>query len=322
MRRVTVVIGAYGKPLELQKTLESLIDQLDKGLHVLVIEDNCPSNKLVVDETLAVVKNFSSKLDITFVKNKARVGVPFVFKKWINSVTSEFIMLYGDGDIMLPGSLLKLVECLDNNPQAALAHGLEVHSIDTIPNASGKVTLINSKEYLKTNLIGGAYAWSQMACLIRTEALKLKTEVVKDWYWDHYFHCQIHLFSDQICLLDEYIVIRGSNESAHQAPLDNNKIFRHHSEKKLQSLDFINRYERVLLYKKIPINYYRLRIIINLIIEFFFITSVSKKMLILRKVSGELFRMSASFLISLLSYLFTPLTAIMLKIINKSLNKK
>ena len=247
MRRVTVVIGAYGKPLELQKTLESLIDQLDKGLHVLVIEDNCPSNKLVVDETLAVVNNFSSKLDITFVKNKARVGVPFVFKKWINSVTSEFIILYGDGDIMLPGSLLKLVECLDNNPQAALAHGLEVHSMDTIPNASGKVTLINSKEYLKTNLIGGAYAWSQMSCLIRTEALKLKTEVVKDWYWDHYFHCQIHLFSDQICLLDEYIVIRGSNESAHQTPLDNNKIFRHHSEKKLQSLDFINRYENIAI---------------------------------------------------------------------------
>jgi glycosyltransferase involved in cell wall biosynthesis len=322
VRRVTVVIGAYGKPLELQKTLESLIDQLDKGLHVLVIDDNCPSNKPVVDETLQVVKNFSSKLDITFVKNKARVGVPFVFKKWINSVTSEFIMLYGDGDIMLPGSLLKLVECLDNNPQAALAHGYDVQSIDDIATTSGKVTLINSKEYLKSNLIGGPHAWSQMSCLIRTEALKLKTEVVKDWCWDHYFHCQIHLFSDQICLLDHYIVIRGSNEIPLKEPLDNNKIFRHHSERKLQSLDFMNKYERVLLYKKIPINLYRIKIVSNLIVEFFFITSVSKKMLILRKVSGELFRMFTSFLISLLSYLFTPLTAILLKIINKSLNKK
>ncbi|MDB3877912.1 glycosyltransferase [Gammaproteobacteria bacterium] len=322
MHRVTIVIGAYGKPLELQKTLKSLVGQLDNGLHVLIIDDNCPSNKIVVDETAKVVNNFSTKLDITFIKNKTRVGVPYVFKKWINSVAAEFIMLYGDGDIMLPGSLIKLLECLDNNPQAALAHGFEAPSIDSIPNASGKVTLIDSKEYLKTNLIGGAYQWSQMSCLIRTEALKLKTEVVKDWYWDHYFHCQIHLFSDQICSLDESVVIRGSNEVAQKAPLDNNKIFRHHSERKLQSLDFMNKYERVLLYKKIPINYYRLIIVSNLIVEFFFITSVSKKMLILRKVSGELLGMFSSFLISLLSYPFTLLATIFLKIINKALNKK
>jgi glycosyltransferase involved in cell wall biosynthesis len=51
VHRVTVVIGAYSKPLELQKTLESLIGQLEKGLHVLVVDDNCPSKKIVVDDS-------------------------------------------------------------------------------------------------------------------------------------------------------------------------------------------------------------------------------------------------------------------------------
>ena len=68
MKRVTVVVGAYGKPLELKKTLTSLLDQLDGELCVLVIDDNCPSKTSIVKHTETIVNEFSALLDIIYIK--------------------------------------------------------------------------------------------------------------------------------------------------------------------------------------------------------------------------------------------------------------
>jgi hypothetical protein len=322
LKRVTVVVGAYGKPLELKKTLTSLVNQLEEELCVLVIDDNCPSSSTIIEDTKKVVVEFSDVLDITLIKNPTRVGVPSVFRKWVESVNTEFFMLYGDGDVMISGALRKLLNCLDNNPSSIFAHGREVNTPKHIKPTSGETLLISSKKYLESSLIGGRYAWSQMACLLRTEPFKLKTEVVKDWYWDHYFHCQLHLFSDEVCFLDEFIVVRDPNVEIVNSALSANKIFRHHTERKLQSLDFIDRYERILLYKKIPINYYRARIVGDLITKVFFIGSMPKQMLIFRKIVIEISRMVASAFILLLLYPLTLLTSsLALKVINMILKK-
>ena len=320
--RVTVVIGAYGKPLALEKTLNSFVAQENKELQVLIIDDNCPSNPSTIKKTVEIVNQFSSKLNVRYIKNRARVGVPDVFKKWIDQIDTEFFMLYGDGDEILPKALAKLIKALDKNPQAALAHGKQAKYKKDLSQSSGKISIIDSKKYLKSTLVGGPHAWSQMACLIRTELFKLKTEVVKDWYWDHYFHCQLHLFTDYVCSVDDFITLREPNIDAFNQILDNKKIFRHHSERKLQSLDFIRRYERILLYKGLPVNRFRLKLISSLFLQFFFISDLSKKMLIIRKIIQELSSIIFSAFFVLVSYPITLLALIILPLVNKILKKK
>lgn len=287
--RVTVVVGAYNNPKGLDKTLQSLVDQEYSQLKVVVIDDNCPSEKEVIDKTYNHILKYKNKLHIEYIKNNCRIGVPYVFKKWIDSVDTEFFMLYGDGDIMIKHALAKLVAVMDENPNACLVHGGQniVLSDGTIKKTSAipaENKVIDSLLYLKSRLIGGEHSWSQMAGLIRTEQFKLKVEVVHDWYWDHYFHCQFHLFNEEVVSIPEIVVNRDSNEQIVNKKYDDMKLFRHRTERKLQSLDFIERYERILLSKNMPVSYFRLSICLSLFIDFFCLSSISKKTLVLKKI--------------------------------------
>lgn len=287
--RVTVVVGAYNNPVGLGETLKSLAEQDYNQLKIVVIDDNCPSKKDVIEETYNQVEQYNDILNIEYIKNKARVGVPYVFKKWIDSVNTEFFMLYGDGDIMKPHALNKLLLAMDKYPNACLVHGAEEALFSDGKIKYSKVIADTTKAfdsylYLKSRLIGGKYGWSQMAGLIRSEQFKLKVEVVKDWYWDHNFHCQFHLFNEQVVSIPDTVVTRDPNESIVNQKYNDLKLFRHRTERKLQSLDFIDRYERIMLSKNMPVTYFKLSICCSLFVDLICLSSVQKKSLVLKEI--------------------------------------
>ena len=116
---------------------------------------------------------------IIYVKNDFNIGVPFVYKKWINSLNSKYFMIIGEGDVLFPNSIEKMIDFLELNPSSSMVHGLEIKNNNfkepSIFSDSGEKPPYLYLHYHLMNDKGKVYSWSQASAMFRKEFLGCKT---------------------------------------------------------------------------------------------------------------------------------------------------
>ena len=148
---VSIAIPTYNRAFLLKKTIDAVIDQIEKdNLHnevELVISDNCST-----DDTKELVKGYidKNKYKIVYQRNEKNVGVIKNILELVPISNAKFWMFYGDDDIVPDGNLIKLVNCFKENSSYAAfmfkqqgADGKEFWNIDepkalTISEAAAK----------------------------------------------------------------------------------------------------------------------------------------------------------------------------------------
>ncbi len=104
---LSICIPTYAQPLELRRTLDSLIGQNLYNVEIVIRDDNKDAH------TEAIVKEFLDKLPIRYFHlNKEGIDRAFIFLS--NEASGRFIWWFGD-DIFFPKILNKVTEFLKEN---------------------------------------------------------------------------------------------------------------------------------------------------------------------------------------------------------------
>ena len=112
---VTVGIPTYNRSTLLRETLESVLAQTYTNFR-LVISDNAST-----DETPEIVTSYSDDR-IDYIRNASNIGMIPNFNRLIELADTEFLMLLPDDDHLYPEYLGSVIEILEQNPGAGLAH--------------------------------------------------------------------------------------------------------------------------------------------------------------------------------------------------------
>ncbi len=105
--RITVCMAAYNGSRYIEEQLRSILDQLEDGDEVIVVDD-CST-----DDTASRVASLDDAR-IRLVRAAANAGYVKTFERAISLATGEVVFLSDQDDIWLPGRVDVMVEALDD----------------------------------------------------------------------------------------------------------------------------------------------------------------------------------------------------------------
>lgn len=125
---LTIAIPTYNRSRCLAQLLEILAPQLAGESRVeLVISDNASP-----DDTSSVVASFRGKgLSLIYDREEENIGPDANFLKCFREARGKYLWIFGDDDIILPGSLRKVLDLLSEN-ECDLIHVGFLSSSDTL----------------------------------------------------------------------------------------------------------------------------------------------------------------------------------------------
>ena len=110
--RLTIAIPTYNRIEKLKQCLSNaILESVDKDVEILV-SDNCST-----DGTQAYMnKIIKENSRINYMRNKENLGPDRNFLNCFNNAQGEYILLLGDDDFLLPGSVKSILDCIEENP--------------------------------------------------------------------------------------------------------------------------------------------------------------------------------------------------------------
>src|SRR5262245_25057079 len=113
MSLTSVIITTFSRPRLLPRAVESALGS-GTDVEVIVVDDAS------TDETSRVCRTLKG---ISYIRLEKNHGTAAARNVGIEASSGKYISLHDDDDRKLPGSLDKLTEILDKNPNAGLAYG-------------------------------------------------------------------------------------------------------------------------------------------------------------------------------------------------------
>jgi len=107
---LTIAVPTYNRSANLALLLRSLAPQLLAEHRVeLIISDNCSP-----DDTPAIVEGFiQAGLQCRYIRNKENIGSDLNFLQCYNEATAEYVWIFGDDDVILPGSVSTILGLIE-----------------------------------------------------------------------------------------------------------------------------------------------------------------------------------------------------------------
>lgn len=112
MISISVIIPTYKRPQLLRNALESLTKQSHPSFDVIIVNDS-PDYR---EQYLSIVRDFSSRLNISFLSNTYNQGAPLSRNKGAFFSSSNYIAFLDDDDEWLPDKLQIQYELITKNP--------------------------------------------------------------------------------------------------------------------------------------------------------------------------------------------------------------
>jgi glycosyltransferase involved in cell wall biosynthesis len=119
MARVTVIIPTFNRAAYLEEAIASATSQ-DCADALVVVADNASE-----DDTRAVVERAIVRYGadrVEYVRRETNIGWIANFNRAFSDVRTDFALLLGDDDRLLPGALTRAVAALDRAPNAGFVH--------------------------------------------------------------------------------------------------------------------------------------------------------------------------------------------------------
>ncbi len=110
---VSVCIPAYRSRF-LAEAIESVLNQTRHVDEVPIVDDCSPH------DLECIVSPYESSR-VRYIQNAANLGVPANYNRALALARSDYVMLFGDHDVMLPTFVERCARVLDENPEASFA---------------------------------------------------------------------------------------------------------------------------------------------------------------------------------------------------------
>lgn len=108
MIKVSIIIATYNAGQFLQRSLDSIVPQLNDFVELLVIDGGSK------DDTISIIEHYRKSISYT-VSEQDR-GIYDAWNKGISYSRGEWIMFIGADDILLPNAVESYLDAIGNNP--------------------------------------------------------------------------------------------------------------------------------------------------------------------------------------------------------------
>ncbi len=131
---VTVGIPSYNRPLTLERTIKSIINQTYQNLEI-IISDNCSTDEKVDD----IIRFYCAQDDrITYIKKEKNLGATKNFSSLLKVASGEYFMWMADDDYISDDYIEKIINEFNKNEGYALIGGqgyfINKHNEEKIKN--------------------------------------------------------------------------------------------------------------------------------------------------------------------------------------------
>lgn len=113
-KRISLAIATYNGANYLSELLNSLINQTVLPDEIIVVDDKS------IDDTVLILKEYSSKLPIKIFENEKNYGVNLNFKKAVSLCSGDYILICDQDDVWFPENIETKVSLLEKLPRKQL----------------------------------------------------------------------------------------------------------------------------------------------------------------------------------------------------------
>ena len=113
---INVIIPAYNCCKTLERTLSSLVAQTDANFEVIIVDD-CSTENIK-----SIVDNYTSKLNIMYIRNKKNLGCGMSRQVGIDNATQKFITFLDSDDMFMPYTVETFNSIIETNPNIEYLH--------------------------------------------------------------------------------------------------------------------------------------------------------------------------------------------------------
>lgn len=160
-KKVSVIVPTFNRSNLLKLSIESILKQ-DYPNFEIIVTDNASN-----DNTSEIINSLKSDKIIYF-RNSSNIGIAKNHNMALELCTGEYIHIFSDDDIMLPGCISKKVDILNLYPTVGL-----VHSDINIINGQGQIT---------SNFHWGKSAWKKWES-IHSESKLFSKEIYHNYLY-------------------------------------------------------------------------------------------------------------------------------------------
>lgn len=162
---LSICIPTYNRARFLVNSIESLYQQMDDELYrqvEVMVSNNCST-----DNTDAIVKEYIDKgMPITYFENKVNIGADGNFLQCIRYAKGKYVLLLGDDDLLLKGSVATLANILSRDGYGLVyisgrpyaertAAGPDIASVDLIGQTYTNINRFLMMEHISITFISG-----------------------------------------------------------------------------------------------------------------------------------------------------------------------
>lgn len=111
---LTIAIPTYNRAKYLKRALQSIADQYDDRLEILVSDNASPDN------TEEVIREMEKYIPIKYIKNKENIGSDMNFLQCLREASGRYTVLLGDDDLIIDGKIGIILNYLESNDDLSL----------------------------------------------------------------------------------------------------------------------------------------------------------------------------------------------------------
>ena len=165
---VSVIMPAYNAEKYIDKAIESVLNQTDISLELIIIDDGS------TDQTLSIVEKYKTYPNITILQNETNLGVATTRNKGIAIANGKYIAFLDTDDWWTADKLKKQVELIEEKQCVLTYTARELFDDQGLP--TGNVIPVHEEisyeELVKHNIIN-------------CSSVLMATEVAREFYMEH-----------------------------------------------------------------------------------------------------------------------------------------
>ena len=292
--KLTVAIPTYNRSALLKNAIDSVLQQTYKDFILLVLDN------FSTDETEKVVKGINDKR-IQYIKNETNIGWLNNTNKAIELCETEYLIIFHDDDMMKPEMLENQIHVMENINIAVAAVNMELMNEDRV---SLNRNFLQIKEDIHFNRFEYIESFYKKGIVLPCPSVMFRTKFIKDnniKFNDSVGHCadsylwnEISTYNTEIYLIAEPLMNYRyhENESDIQKNLAIGKNYRHQIALHKYSYKLA---EKNKLSKTIPLILFQRDHYLNLLIEDFINSRISRKEIIDEINSEPFYKISLRF---------------------------
>ena len=204
MSRLSIIVPVYNAEKELPECLDAIISQKEADFELLLIDDGSKDN------SWQVVQEYAEKDSRIRTYHQENQGITATRRIAVNMTTGDYIWFIDDDDIIVPGSIAKLVSVLNEKEPDVLWFGYSVDFMEenysfvcSLPDWTYERSIVAVHDFFKTDSFN--MYWNK---LYRADMLRGHDEFFptgKDQSGDLIFNCAVFAHAKKVVTCSDII---------------------------------------------------------------------------------------------------------------------